>query len=234
MNTSKHAIRHRALRRGVIMGTKSVLRPLCTQPGTASEFCAQYTRYCFFFTLNFSLDIVISGAGPPRTLKITQKQNQFDRLLSVKRDPYPETPQNPFDKLLSVNWHPYQAPWTSRWQTFVCQFLCRKRGVHWQTFVCQIAPQARVPQVGFLPVMAAVDRLLSVKSDPQGPTLAAIDRLLSVKSDPPTQTWQKLHQNPSILNTFGPILGNSVFLFTQKLDFGKPPRLESDRSCLLL
>ena len=81
-----------------------------------------------------------------------------------------------------------------------------------------------MPQVGFLPVMAAVDRLLSVKSDPQGPTLAAIDRLLSVKSDPPTQTWQKLRQTPSILNTFGPSWEIIIFC-TQKLDFGHPPRI---------
>ena len=45
-------IRHRALRRGASGLLKTALRPLYTIP--------------FFFTVNFSLDIVISVAGPPR------------------------------------------------------------------------------------------------------------------------------------------------------------------------
>ena len=41
---------------------------------------------------------------------------------------------------------------------------------------------------------------------------------------PPSQNWQNLCPNLSILGTFGPILGKSAFCF-QKLDFGHPPRI---------
>ena len=41
---------------------------------------------------------------------------------------------------------------------------------------------------------------------------------------PPSQNWQNLCQNLSILDTFGPILGKSAFC-TQKLDFGHPPKI---------
>ena len=41
---------------------------------------------------------------------------------------------------------------------------------------------------------------------------------------PPSQNCQNLCQNLSILGTFGPILGKYAF-WTQKLDFGHPPRI---------
>ena len=57
-----------------------VLRPLCTQPGTAlrppslglpGTLCTQYTRYCLFLLkTQLAIKQLISGAGPPRRPKL--------------------------------------------------------------------------------------------------------------------------------------------------------------------